>query len=814
MMEDVKIMENMREVLKKTRKSKHKKSRCHHSSKNSEANDDAISEILNKKWMFSSPPSGQLRLAPQEPLQKLNAFQLMMSKKPEPFIQQISPEVNGVKKKRKYMKKPKYNKLEDEPDNKSEDENTDGRSIVEPAPNGLFRFLKKSEPLPEEDDSIEKIKIQAPKRKRNRANDALEDMPVNYNKEKKRKTKAEKILLDSNENSLHSPTKVILETEVETPTYLSGRPRRSCSGRVNYELLITPDKEKLPENKDTLSQRETRSKTSKKDDSFEVLVIVEESPVKKETKKKLAPVFVKKVPKPSIDPAVKEARRNFLLLGLPEDLRNSIDKQKQFEDEILSNELIAFPSISHVTQLKGEDDNGIITKCLWLKSIVKMKSNEIEYKEDSQRLLTRGALTDCCTNDVVPVLRELTQIDRDPIYDAKQIVKQMKEDFENFPTNRCYKQLSQKYQKSKVDTDSDYFSQGDCTISEENSSFVDIFKPNKFNEFLVNLKPIQELRKFLLTWDEKEDYDSENSSSWQSSKGLDNFSVLTGLNGTGKTSSIYALAKDLNYQVIEINAGSRRSGKKMLQDLSEATQSHRVKNKSGKMLSPQDENVESSQGFSYNASNGAKSIILIEDAEIVFESDEGFASSLQQLINISKRPVILTTNNRNCQHLQKFIQQNEIMYQRPKNVDHIAKYLSVLCLAANYQINAVATGRLYALNGHDLRKTINEIEFFIRSESAIAIDGNLMKFYERPRREWLQENRMSSFSNKTLSSVCFESSIMSSFAASAKKRADDHEASYQQRHLMDEMADFIAERCNVAEIQPDLAHGKQKIIER
>lgn len=821
-MEDVRIMENMKEVLKKTRKSKHRKSRSHQSVERSETNgDDAISEILSKKWMFSSPPSARLMQTEQEVSTKLNAFEMMMSKKPEPLVQ-ISPEVNGIKKKRKYTKKPKYNKLEDEPDNKSEelhhDENTEAQGTTDSSANGMLRFLNKNSMLPEnvpsEEKSVEKSK-KTPKRKRHLTNDTPEDAPVIDNKSKKRKTKVDKMLLDSNENSLETPLKVIPEPEVETPTYQSGRPRRSCAGKISYEALLSPDKAKLPENSEATTQRSTRSNTTKQaDNSFDTLVVDDDSPLRNRLPKKLAPVFVKKVPKPAIDPAVKEARRNFLLLGLPEDMRNSIDKQNQFEDEILSNELIAFPSISHVTQLKSEDDNDVITERLWQKSLVKIKAIETEPKEGiQQRLLTRGALTDCCPNDTVPVFREFCPVERQSIDDVSKLVKQMKEDFGNFPTNRCYKQLYWKHKNAKTEeTDSDYMSEVDCAINEDNSLFVDIFKPNKFDEFLVSVKPIQELRKFLLTWNDKEksdEYDSDDSSSWQS-KGLNNYAVLTGLNGSGKTSSIYALANDLNYQVIEINAGSRRSGKKMLQDLSEATQSHRVRNKSGKLLSTQEE--ASSQGFSSDASNGAKSIILIEDAELVFESDEGFAASIQQLINISKRPVILTTNNRNCQHLQKFIQHNEIMYQRPKNVNHIAKYLSLLCLAANYQINAVATEHLYALNGHDLRKTINEIEFFIRSESATATDGNLMKFYERPRREWLRKGRLN-YSNKTLSFVCFESSIISSFAAAAK-RADDNEDCYQQHHLTDEMAEFFAERCNVVEIQPDLAHGKQKIIER
>lgn len=224
----------------------------------------------------------------------------------------------------------------------------------------------------------------------------------------------------------------------------------------------------------------------------------------------------------------------------------------------------------------------------------------------------------------------------------------------------------------------------------------------------------------------------------------------------------------------------------MLQDLLEATQSHRVKNSDS----------ESSQ-------DDEKSIILIEDAELVFESDDGFAASLQQLINISKRPVLLTTNSRSCQHLQRFIAHNEIAFD--PGAHQIGKYLSLLCLAANYQIAPAAIEHLYALNGRDLRKTINEIEFFIRTGAATN-DGNLVDFYRRPRREVQQSSP-----EKALSKLRLASSIGSSFAV---RRAIDDETSYQQRDLTNEMRDYLAARCNPVEIQRDLAEGKQKIIER
>lgn len=807
-MEDVKIMENMKEVLKKARKAKHKKPRSHHEPDDSESQCDSISEILNQKWKFSSPPATVN--TEEEPISpKVDAFARMM-KKPEP-LSQISPEINGVKKKkRKYTRKPKYNKLDGDNGNTSDisliDENSEGLKSERNSngtANGMMKFLNEGEGgtrAEQETGAQEETQVQeATTKKRIRSAETSTDVVTSVCK----KRKSDKFVLDSNGNSHKTLTKEAPEQEVETPTYQSGRPRRSCAGKISYGLLVSPDKASSPE---ASQKRQTRSR--KKADDEDAFVVDDDSPEKEKRPRKLAPLFVKKVPKPAIDPVVKAARRTFLLSGLPEDMRNSIDKQRQYEDEIVFNDLIAFPSISHITQRRRDDGLNGITDAMWKQSRVQIKADDEEWSGVRRCQLKRGMFTECSGDEAVSVISdEIRSVERAPIEDVKQIVKAMKQEFDNFPTNRCFKQLHSKLRNARGESPD-----SDENESDKNLLFVDIFKPNSFDEFLVNLKPIKELQKFLLSWSDKtdNDYDSDDSSSRCSTPGTNNFAVLTGAGG-GKTSSVYALANSLNYQVIEINAGSRRSGKKMLQDLLEATQSHRVKDKSGKLFTSSEE-TENSQESNCDASPGAKSIILIEDAELVFEADDGFVSSIQQLISISKRPVLLTTNTRACQHLQKFIQQNEIAFERPKNVNHIGRYLSLLCLAANYQISAAAIEQLYVLNGHDLRRTINEIEFFIRSGNTRANGGDLMDLYRRPRREWSNKHQLN-YGVNSLSAICFESSIVSSFAVMSRERADDGEVSYQQRQLTDEIDEYLAER-NAVDAQRDSAGGEQNLISR
>ena len=57
--------------------------------------------------------------------------------------------------------------------------------------------------------------------------------------------------------------------------------------------------------------------------------------------------------------------------------------------------------------------------------------------------------------------------------------------------------------------------------------------------------------------------------------------LIAGPPGCGKTACIYALAEELGFNVLEVNASSKRNGKSILSQLHEATQSHTLNNSSG-----------------------------------------------------------------------------------------------------------------------------------------------------------------------------------------------------------------------------------------
>jgi hypothetical protein len=269
-MEDEKIMKNMKEALKRTKKRgrKHK----HQSSKGNSSIDEELGDKLMRNWVFSSPPMTESKKdVKTETLNntKINAFDRLMSKRTEP-LSPISPEINGVK-----SKKPK--KLKRHSSMKSNQDDEENNSMDNNS-KSIKKFFNGNSTNASPEVVVDEIGMT---RKRNRISEIETPIDITETNNKRRKTRREKVELDSNENVEEIPTTIDVLPII--------RPRRSCAGKVNYELLLSPEKA------DVINKS-----------SMNVVVIEDNSPKKS---KKLAPLFVKKVPKPAIDPAVKEARR-------------------------------------------------------------------------------------------------------------------------------------------------------------------------------------------------------------------------------------------------------------------------------------------------------------------------------------------------------------------------------------------------------------------------------------------------------------------------------------------------------------------------
>ncbi|XP_054865778.1 ATPase family AAA domain-containing protein 5b isoform X2 [Amphiprion ocellaris] len=136
--------------------------------------------------------------------------------------------------------------------------------------------------------------------------------------------------------------------------------------------------------------------------------------------------------------------------------------------------------------------------------------------------------------------------------------------------------------------------QGDSCF--EDVLWTDKYSPQDSSEVIGNSASVKRLHSWLKKWKLRADRDErrkveerrreENSNdSWDcgdfqgeagSEEPLCNTMLITGPSGVGKTASVYACAQELGFKVFEVNCSSQRSGRHVLSQLQEATQSHLV----------------------------------------------------------------------------------------------------------------------------------------------------------------------------------------------------------------------------------------------
>ncbi|NXO37854.1 ATAD5 protein, partial [Locustella ochotensis] len=139
-------------------------------------------------------------------------------------------------------------------------------------------------------------------------------------------------------------------------------------------------------------------------------------------------------------------------------------------------------------------------------------------------------------------------------------------------------------------------------VEKEDMLWTEKYQPQDSSELVGNKKGIEKLHSWLKEWKkradleekqnqkrEKEDQEQEDSLSsldFKDSKSdieeeatLCNTVLITGPPGVGKTAAVYACAQELGFKIFEVNASCQRSGRQILSQLKEATQSHQVDKK-------------------------------------------------------------------------------------------------------------------------------------------------------------------------------------------------------------------------------------------
>ncbi|XP_057673840.1 ATPase family AAA domain-containing protein 5 isoform X1 [Corythoichthys intestinalis] len=132
----------------------------------------------------------------------------------------------------------------------------------------------------------------------------------------------------------------------------------------------------------------------------------------------------------------------------------------------------------------------------------------------------------------------------------------------------------------------------------EDVLWTEKYQPQHSSDIIGNTTSVRQLHSWLKEWKLRADreerskqrvkeQEGSNDSDWDCGDEdclstedlLCNTVLITGPTGIGKTATVYACAQELGFKVFEVNASSQRSGRLILSQLKEATQSHQVDNK-------------------------------------------------------------------------------------------------------------------------------------------------------------------------------------------------------------------------------------------
>ncbi|KAK3914911.1 ATPase family AAA domain-containing protein 5 [Frankliniella fusca] len=573
--------------------------------------------------------------------------------------------------------------------------------------------------------------------------------------------------LDKDEESLATPLENFSEEESDNDEIFSSR--QDKKRKIEKEL------EKKTAKADDFNSSSKR--TSSPDIIFEKETVSDA---------KIAPLFTRK--------ADSQARQLFLQSGVPEQVKRTIETQRSFEEQ----EVEIFPKESHVQQ-KTEK---------WFWSLPPVSIPLISIVEEIPLPSCKFSIRDFNGGyDILdeidyiisasckgPGMRTIFGLPTDVIRPILRIIKQ---DSKNMMVVNTFKALRKKYKEddflkaaalsalADVQKPKRKSSNRKSSNAKENTGlpvfrallWTEKYKPSTASEIVGNHQSVQQLKRWLEAWrkasedcgnlaklSSKDDVKrkkkkkdlldddflvSDNSSDGGNINLPPGVAVLYGPNGNGKTSTVYALAKDLGFKVLEVNASEKRNGKLVLSKLSEATQSHQVQQSKtaeqgfAALFGKKQNSVKSKKSnealkisTEVEEEKGKKmSLILFEDVDIVFEDeDEGFLSAITNLVSTSKRPVILTTTDPDSPMISRFMNSSSLIlhFSCPPNL--MSSWLQIVSVVEGIYAAPDTIQDLVSLCKGDFRRALLQMQLWIMSGASNLLMPSLPSLHSRTKK--------------------------------------------------------------------------------
>jgi replication factor C large subunit len=213
--------------------------------------------------------------------------------------------------------------------------------------------------------------------------------------------------------------------------------------------------------------------------------------------------------------------------------------------------------------------------------------------------------------------------------------------------------------------------------------WTEIYRPKKLSDVIGNPSAVKEMLEWARSWD----------------KGIPKKRaiVLMGDPGVGKTSSASALANDMGWDLIEMNASDQRTGDAIKHTALRGAFS----------------NSFGDDGEYRDSSNGRRKLIVLDEADNLFgNADRGALPAINELIKTTRQPVVLIVNDFFALSKKSAAIKTDtiqISFRKP-TASAVSKALRTIAAAENITASQEVFDRIAENAGGDMRAAVRDLE--------------------------------------------------------------------------------------------------------
>ncbi len=219
-------------------------------------------------------------------------------------------------------------------------------------------------------------------------------------------------------------------------------------------------------------------------------------------------------------------------------------------------------------------------------------------------------------------------------------------------------------------------------MSEAAAKWTEKYRPSSLKEVLGNHKAIEELRQ----WAE----------SWEQGSPIIGAAILYGPAGTGKTSAALALAKEFDWDYIEMNASDARTAGMIQKIAGPASQS--------------------------STFSGQRRLVILDEADNLHgNADRGGAAAMLRLVKNTNQPVLLIANE--YYEIEKLLRDAAKGIQfRSVRAPTIAQTLREICKTEGVACDPDALELIAERAGGDLRSAVNDLQAAAQGQTKLSLE--------------------------------------------------------------------------------------------